>query len=329
MHSVSMFDSMAVRCAAAVIAGISRHRSLAILTFHRVLAEPDDLLPSEPDAKRFSVLLDLLGRGFRVLELRDALSRLQAGSLPARAACITFDDGYANNCEIAMPLLQHKGMPATVFIATGYLNGGAMFNDVVIAALRNAPSTVNLAELELGSFELGNTQARRSAISRILNVAKYWPAGERRQRADRLALLCGLESRPKLMMSGEQVIQLHRNGFEIGAHTVSHPILSRLDPQQVQSELKDSKKHLESLLGSPVTAFAYPNGVPGRDYRREHVQLVREAGFTVAVTTAWGTATGESDLLQLPRVSPAFRSPRDFGLRLAMSFRDQSGAKAA
>lgn len=109
---------------------------LSILIYHRVLARPDPLFPGEVDRALFERQLRLLKRFYTVLPLSVAVQRLRDGSLPPRAACITFDDGYADNAEHALPLLRQYGLHATFFIATGYLNGGQMWNDRVIDAVR-------------------------------------------------------------------------------------------------------------------------------------------------------------------------------------------------
>jgi hypothetical protein len=198
-----------------------------------------------------------------------------------------------------------------------------MFNDVIISAIRHAPSSVDLRELGLGVFQFGEVAARRRAIEMLLPKIKYWPGAQRQEGVRRLAELCGLGSYPDQMMSDEQVRQLHRNGIEIGAHTVTHPILTETSASQVRVELAENKRYLETLVGEAVTSFAYPNGNPSRDYRREHVELVREAGFELAVTTAWGAATRSTDPLQLPRIAPWGGTPLRYGMRIATAYRDR------
>jgi peptidoglycan/xylan/chitin deacetylase (PgdA/CDA1 family) len=118
------------------------------------------------------------------------------------------------------------------------------------------------------------------------------------------------------MMTAEQVRNLHESDMSVGAHTVSHPILAKLDPDRARAEMRDSKARLEAITGAPVTLFAYPNGKPGRDYRQEHVGMVRKLGFEAAVSTAWGIAHAASDPFQLPRFTPWDRTPGKFLLRL-------------
>ena len=106
------------------------------------------------------------------------------------------------------------------------------------------------------------------------------------------------------MLSAPQVKELIRRGIDVGAHTVSHPILTRVDDVTARREILASKATLEEVTGAPVELFAYPNGQPQRDYLRRHVDMVREAGFSAAVSSAWGACHAGSDRFQLPRMKP-------------------------
>lgn len=129
-----------------MMAPAGKRARLSVLIFHRVLRQPDPLFPGEMYAQRFDAVCRWLAAWFNVLPLDQAVSRLKAGSLPARAACITFDDGYADNHEVAASILGRHGLSATFFIATGFLDGGRMWNDTVIESVRQAGA----ATLELG-----------------------------------------------------------------------------------------------------------------------------------------------------------------------------------
>jgi peptidoglycan/xylan/chitin deacetylase (PgdA/CDA1 family) len=295
-----------------------RRRGLSILIYHRVLPAPDPIFPGEVDAKVFDAQLALLKSRFNVLPLLDAVRLAKAGRLPPRAACITFDDGYADNAEVALPLLQKHGLHATFFIATGFLDGGRMWNDTVIEAVRNAPDgELDVRALELGHYQLGTPDSRREAIGGLIGRLKYLPMAERQQQVERLAQHVGRALPDDLMMDMAQLRRLRDAGMGLGAHTVNHPILARLDPAQAREEIAAGKAQLEQLLGQPVPLFAYPNGKPGEDYAAEHVAMVRELGFEAAVSTAWGAQRGIPDWFQLPRFTPWDRSPGRFVLRLA------------
>ena len=292
-------------------------RCLSILVYHRVVAEPDPLAPDEVCAREFDRQLAALGRWFTVLPLRQATARLRGGTLPVRAACVTFDDGYADNVTVALPILRRRGVPATFFLATSFIDGGRMWNDTVIETVRGARGDILDARCTgLGTLSLSTMELRRQAIKKLLAALKYLPPEERHKRVEELAAeaVCPLPS--DLMMTTGQARQLSASGMEIGAHTVTHPILAQLGPERAEREIRDGKRRLEAITGSPVTMFAYPNGKPGRDYRREHVGMVRDLGFEAAVSTAWGVARTASDPYQLPRFTPLDRTPGKFVLRL-------------
>jgi len=315
MNPLTPLQSALLRAAGTVTASLGAS-SLLVLIYHRVLPARDPLLPDEPDAAGFAAQLDVIGSLFNVLPLAEAVRKLRAGQLPARAVCITFDDGYANNCEVALPILKSRGMPATVFVAPGFLSGGRMFNDTVIEALRRAPAELDLTRDGFGRYELPDAAARVRAITAILPVLKYLPQAERIRRATMIAERVGADLPGDLMMTEEQVRRLHRGGITIGAHTVNHPILANVDDATARREIVESKARLEQMIGAPVTTFAYPNGGPARDYTGRDVVLAREAGFEVAVSTAWGAATAAADPLQVPRIAPWDRTALRFGVRM-------------
>lgn len=281
--------------------------ALSILIYHRVLARPDPLFPGEVDAVLFERQLRLLKRFYTPLPLSEAVQRLQDGSLPPRAACVTFDDGYADNAQVALPLLQRHGLHATFFIATGYLDGGQMWNDTVIEAVRQAPGPVlDLCEHALGTLPVASLAQRQAAIATLLGQLKYLPFARRQQLAMHIRRLAGATAGPPGMLSTAQLRQLHAAGMALGAHTASHPILSTLPDHVAQLDIANGKRQLESLIQAPVTLFAYPNGKAGRDYGAPHVAMLHRLGFKAAVATDWGVARPGAglDLLQLPRFTP-------------------------
>lgn len=300
-------------------AGASRG-ALLVLTYHRVLTAPDPLLPGEPDARAFASQMDLIRELCQVLPLAEGMERLVAGALPARAVAITFDDGYANNRAIAAPLLAERRMPATVFVASGYVGGGRMWNDTVIEVIRRARMELDLTPLGLPRYLLADDAERRRAINEIIGAIKYRPPEQRQSLAAAMAEKVGCELPDDLMMSEAQLKELASFGIEVGAHTVTHPILARIDDETAWREVRDGKGALEDIMAGPVAAFAYPNGVPNRDFKRVHVDMVRKAGFSVAVTTAWGSAGPRADRLQVPRALPWDASAFRFGARLVATY---------
>ncbi|ALT77277.1 polysaccharide deacetylase [Paucibacter sp. KCTC 42545] len=288
---------------------------LSILIFHRVLPRPDEIFPDDVHAQRFDQICAWLKQWFEVLPLDQAGQMLAEGRLPARACCITFDDGYADNHQVALPILQKHGLPATFFIATGFLQGGRMWNDTVIESVRHCRQP----ELDFGahgSYAMGDAATRRTAIDAIIGKIKYLPIAERLAASEDLLERSGARLEEQLMMGPDGVRRLRDAGMQIGAHTVSHPILARTESQIARQEIHDSKAYLEDLLAQDCSLFAYPNGKPGRDYLPEHVDMVRDLGFKTAVSTTWGASGPGADPLQLQRFTPWDSSKGAFGLRL-------------
>jgi peptidoglycan/xylan/chitin deacetylase (PgdA/CDA1 family) len=264
----------------------------------------------------------LLAEHFRVLQLEEAVERLARGQLPTRAVSVTFDDGYADNHDVAMPILRRLGIPATFFIATGFLDGGRMWNDTVIEAIRQANDpALDLSGLGLGTFPVASISERRIAIHSILRSIKHKDPSERDEIVAAIAAQVGEPMPSTLMMTRDQVRALHGAGMGIGGHTVNHPILTRIVAPAAEHEIADGKAELESIIGEPIGLFAYPNGKPTVDFAAEHVALTKKLGFRAAVTTSRGAARQTSDLFQLPRFTPWDRQTLKFGLRLLLNAR--------
>ena len=294
---------------------------LQILIYHRSLLTPDPLLCDEPDAELFDWQLAVLKNYFNVLPLLEAIERLRQQAIPRRAACITFDDGYADNADVALNILRRHNLPATFFIATGYLDGGIMWNDAVIEVIRQSRSPrLDLNCLGLHCHRIESLEEKRYAIKNLLDALKYRPSKEHDDLVTKLVDMTATNLPKNLMLSRDKVKELYEAGMEAGAHTINHPILATLDDKQARTEIAGSKEQLESIINERIQLFAYPNGQPGRDYHQSHVEMVKSLGFSGAVSTAWGTASTHCDRYQLPRFTPWDKRPLGFVLRLAKNY---------
>jgi peptidoglycan/xylan/chitin deacetylase (PgdA/CDA1 family) len=306
-----------LRAAGDLVARAAGNARLCVLNYHRILERPDPLLESEPDVAAFRWQMALLADCFNVLPVSQALALLDAGRLPPRAVCITFDDGYRSVYELALPVLKEFGLPATVFVTSGHVGRGNMWNDRIIDAVQSLPAgELDLTAAGLETYSLRTLADRKSSLGRLTEASKYLPPAARRALVQRLEAMAGGGAEQELMLTPEMVVALDRNGIEIGAHTVTHPILTSLDDDSARAELSAGKQQLEALVGKPVRLFAYPNGKAGKDYDARHVAMVREAGFDAAFTTAVGAVDAGHDRFQLPRSRPWDRTPFLFGLRL-------------
>jgi peptidoglycan/xylan/chitin deacetylase (PgdA/CDA1 family) len=297
--------------------------ALSILIYHRVLPAPDPLRPGEIDAALFEAQVRFLARHFTLMTVSDAAKALREGRLPRRAACITFDDGYADNLTVAHPILSRLQAPATLFVATGYLNGGRMFSDTVIEFVRQAQGpSLNLSGIGMGTHAIATVEERLMAISALQVQLKYLPPPERDAKVLQMLAAHPVGDLPDdLMLTDAQLRQWAEAGHEVGGHTVDHTVLTTLTPEAARQQVQTGRACLERLTGLPVRSFAYPNGRPARDYDASHAAMLRELGFEAAVSTAAGVARPDTDPFQLPRYTPWGRSITMFAARMMRNAR--------
>jgi len=308
-----------IRSLLALLSPAGRSARLSILIFHRVLGCPDPLFPGEADVHRFEQICSFLKAWCNILPLSEAVERLQASSLPARAACITFDDGYADNYRHALPILDRHGLHATFFIATGFLDGGRMWNDTLIEAVRATEfEAIDLGDLGFGKIATQSIDDKRAALKTLIPALKHQDIAARDGRVASIVAHCGNISLPSnLMMTSTEIRALHAAGMGIGAHTANHPILALCEQTAARNEISEGRATLKTLLGERIGLFAYPNGKVGADYTQEHVDMVQDLGFDAAVSTNAGASGHGDDAFQLSRFTPWDREAWRFGLRLA------------
>ncbi|QAU35404.1 glycosyltransferase [Janthinobacterium sp. 17J80-10] len=278
---------------------------LTILVFHKIPPNADPLVPDELVIDRFEPMLDFLKANFHVMFLGEAVDALAKGTLPGRALAITFDDGYADWLDTACPALLRRNLPATFFITTEQLSGQAIWHERILAAVRALPDTGAVLPYGFSTYAQLDTLESRIKLTRDLQERlKYVPL------AERLAAIDLLEAQRRSALvhpspfTADSVRAIHNHGFEIGAHTVRHPILNECTTSEAIAEIGSCREELEAIISGPVTLFAYPNGRPGKDFNNEHADMVKAAGYKAAVATHVGVASASSDPFQLPRFSP-------------------------
>lgn len=288
----------------ASLGAISRYR-LPVFLFHKVPSCHDALVPNELLLSEFESLLDFVEEHFKVIPLGDAVSALRSGRFPRHCACITFDDGYPEWIAGVVPLLKRRNMHATFFITTGQFAGVPMWHERVANAIRHCRTeALAFRHSGLPELPLGSDLERSATIQRVERFLKYLPLDEREQLLQSLEALCGVDANSTPCMPVEDVRAIHSQGFDIGAHTRLHPILSLCDRQSALAEIGAVRENLGTMIGGRVNAFAYPNGRPNTDFSREHVDLVKAAGYEYAVTTGWGGADTSTPIYQIPRFTP-------------------------
>ncbi|MEP4889846.1 MAG: polysaccharide deacetylase family protein [Aliiglaciecola sp.] len=290
---------------------------LSILIYHQVLEQFDPMRPYEVTADIFNWHMQLISKHFSPISLSEAADHIKNNTLPKRAICVTFDDGYLNNLTVAQPILAKYKIPATVYVATAFTEGADMWNDRVLDLFKDANLTSLIIENK--SVLLGDWDNRNRLAEEQLMRLKYLSIEERLAGVQQLYDDNNLPDPTPRMMNAQQIKQLSETGVEIGGHTVNHPILKVLSKELQFEEINRCKAQLEGWTGKAVKHFAYPNGSYGKDLTDETVQLVKDAGYETAVVTDWGTSSYGDDLHRLKRFTPWDTSPLKFHARLLKS----------
>jgi peptidoglycan/xylan/chitin deacetylase (PgdA/CDA1 family) len=303
--------------------------------YHRVARLTQDpwQLAVAPD--RFAGQIEALVQFRRVVPLRWLAAALAEGRVPRKVASVTFDDGYTDVLAEAKPILERYRCPATVFLVTGAIGQSCAFWwDELSRIIFETPSLP--AELEIEIARRGHrwrTDGRRvgstkdeavdsPALTREQLHDELWrllrplEPEPRRELLMRLCAWAGIEIEAKSVhrpLTAEEVRRLANPGFiDIGAHTVTHPVLPLLDEESQRSEIKGSRAAVEELIGEPIYTFAYPFG----DFNNGVAACVRDCGFACACTIISGRVSLRSDPVLLPRMGVGNWTGDDLARRL-------------
>lgn len=288
---------------------------LPILAYHRVCDIGNEAeFPFDPDlvsasSAAFAWQMNYLKERYHPITFQLLLNVLDGKEqLPRRPVIVTFDDGYDDNYLNAFPVLRSLDMPATIFVSTGYVGSSKPFwFDLVAHILHNAPNGVlTVKELKLTLSMGSGADSRHAAAASLVAELK------RVSNAQRLDVLGWLEheyagsmktgdfrlSRP---LDWNQIREMSAAGIEFGSHTVSHPILSRLDDAELKRELTESRRRLEQELGKTAPVLAYPVGGP-EEFNDKVVRGAVSAGYRLGVSYMPGmNRLGSMDRFRLRR----------------------------
>lgn len=278
---------------------------LTIFMYHGVVRDP---LPV-PDwcfvtEDRFERQLRHIRRHFDVRPLDDALQRLQRGQLQKPTAAVTFDDGLSSVHDLALPLLEHYRVPATVFLVTELVGG---CQTLWWCELVQAVGTTTALSVQWRQREVPLTTAleRRAFLRAVQVELKELPHEALLEHVRQLVTQLRPSPAPAVafpVLDRPAVAQLADHDLvDLGAHTCTHPILTRVPRQRAQHEIERSVAATEELSGRPCRLFAYPNGGPG-DLDDGVVEMVAKSGVRGAVTTVPGSNGPGSDPLRLRRI---------------------------
>ncbi len=297
---------------------------LTVLLFHKVPSEIDSLESTEMNLEEFKKILFTVQENFHILPLEEAMKALKKGKLPARSACITFDDGYPDWMQGVVPVLQQNNAHATFFITTGQLSGIPIWNERILSAVKNTTCrNLDLKKFGLPEFRLDGQSQKENCILQIKKFLKYQQLDSREIFLQELESQSSTSHLPAVCMKRSDIRILDSKGFGIGAHSVSHPILSSCHSRLAYEEIASSREELISIINAPVNSFAYPNGIPGKDFTFEHAEMLERAGYRYGFTTHSGVVTKKSSLWQMPRFTPWGKSDTRRKIQFFRNFQKQ------
>lgn len=290
-----------------------RPAPVCVLTFHGLrdatVPQPDLLdVDQHIPVTFFTEVCEHLAQHYHVVSTLDVV-KAQRGetALPERAVAITFDDGYASNYHLAYPVLKRLGLPATIFLTTGYLDGVVLpwFGRLELALSRTRQSRLTWGLFELS---LGSREERRAAYGQLCAYLKKLPqpgmaAGLAQIESALGVQVCPGDALPDALqpMTWDMAREMQASGIiELGGHTHTHPVLGRCDAALEAEEIHMCRARMKAELGRQPQVFAYPNGMDG-DFDADTQRLLTEAGFEAAFTMRAGFVHAHHETMALPR----------------------------
>jgi peptidoglycan/xylan/chitin deacetylase (PgdA/CDA1 family) len=312
-----------------------------ILAYHQVADAGVDPWKQSVSPEHFAEHLAILSRHWRPLGLKQLIEARQRGRIPDRSVVITFDDGYANHRHVVLPLLEQFDVPATFFVPTGQLASQREYwwdeLEGLLTLPGHLPASLSIDvsgkrhDFELSEREYTDEHCQRDQQlwaweggpgSRLALYYVLWAqlrpaqASEQARVMDVLLAWAGKETfrrpsnRPLSVMELQELSSSRL--VEIGAHTVTHPILAQLPPEQQQQEVVGNQRDLEQILGRPVESFAFPYGISTEAL----VKNLRDMGFHCACGPAAGPVRRRTNRFLLPRETVSDWDGEEFSRKL-------------
>jgi peptidoglycan/xylan/chitin deacetylase (PgdA/CDA1 family) len=282
-----------------------------VLGYHSVVENPDETANTiriSHSRAAFEAQISALARKFNPVTIDQVTAFAAEGKpLPRWSAAVTFDDGFADNHDVAMPILNKYGISATFYIMVNAVESGT---PPWYVRLTYAFSKTAVPEWK--HPENGRTFDLRKADTKQAGLSAAWDAGAARsgaaqeqliQQIEEALQVAPIDARSGLMMNWDQVRALKKAGHTIGGHTLSHPNLAQVSETEARAEIKGCKDRLEEKLGAPVEHFSYPHPALNPHWSQQTFAITREAGFKSAVLTTPGAVVSGDHPLSMKRLA--------------------------
>jgi peptidoglycan/xylan/chitin deacetylase (PgdA/CDA1 family) len=285
-----------------------KHRKhLLVLCYHGVVAQPQRdrfRYANTASVDEFDTHIAALARGFSPVSAADVIAWYGGASLPDHPVLVTFDDGYRNNLAYAAPILRKHRVPCVFHMTTSYIGSGrTLWVDELVSRIMEWPSAA-LPLPEGGETRLPAGLARRALAMQCKQKCKQLPWDVTQRYLEQLRATSpepAANAELYGFLSWDEVRELHAQGFEIGSHTVDHPILTQLTPAEVTRQLGESKATIERELGASCRVIAYPNG-GSRDFSPAVEEAARKAGYDLGLTIVEDFNDAPADAMAVKRL---------------------------
>jgi len=286
-----------------------RSYPVVILFYHRFKEGNEATVLAKLWIKSFEHQMLYLKKWYNVISLDTLIERIKnKEDFSCPTVVITIDDGFRDNYDLAYPILKDLDLPATIYLTSGYIDTlEAPWVDVIGTALNETKRDMLSCPELFGDQDIAiSTHARKAELlhgiyKKLLYLEHDHKVGLVNQVLRSLRQGSNPETRERAMLNWEEIREMSQHGISFGAHTVTHPTLSRMDIEEAKAEIIESKQIIEKELGRKAHHFAIPNG-QNEDFTESLRDFCRQGLFESVVSTNYGCVTTSSDPYNLPRV---------------------------
>jgi peptidoglycan/xylan/chitin deacetylase (PgdA/CDA1 family) len=295
-----------------LVGAVARWRGVVVLNYHRIGDGRRSVFDRglySATAEEFDRQVRYVKRHFDVIAPSDIAEVVRTKR--GRHVLFTFDDGYADNYTDAFPILRSHGVPASFFIATGYIDEPHLpwWDEIAWMVRASKRSSVEIPDF-LGVVVPFDEPEREQAVRALLRTYKKLLDGRTEDFLAAIAVATGTGRPPsevldvrKLWMTWDMLREMHAGGMTIGGHTVHHPVLSRLTRAEQAEEIAACERRLKEELGVAMHAFAYPVGSQDA-FNADSRDCLRERGVRAAFSYGGGIRRlGKWDWFDIPRMA--------------------------
>ena len=274
-----------------------QRRTCVIFNFHDIVADDCPVRLDQLTVSTFRQQLRWIQQHFQVVRIDQLIELYQADAVTAPMAAISFDDGYRAHYSLVKPILDEFGLKAAFYVSSAHLEKDYYWHDMV-ETFCQVSSSDQLKQLRdaLSHFNSYNPYS-------LVESIKYLPLVDRELVLKAMTDIAQPLIQNRLLMNSEEALALAAAGHLVGGHTLNHPILALESDESCRHEIHDDLLALEQLLKQKIISFAYPNGIPERDFNRKHQQILADYGVKFAVNTHKSVLTKPLDPLSIPRIN--------------------------